>query len=75
MPKMPDPVYAPEILPSLEAICARFQVGEKKVKAWLKRGAPIALEGQGSLSRYSCECLRLQIWREAQNSKNASPCA
>lgn len=63
-------IYQPEILPSMAAICKRFNVGEKQVKFWLSSGAPIAIEGDGNKTRYSAESMRLQLWREAQ-SKNA----
>ena len=58
--------YTPKILRNLAEICEAFGVGEKTVKAWVKQGAPIAVEGDGRRVRYSAEMVRLQMWRETQ---------
>lgn len=55
--------YTPKILRNLAEICEAFGVGEKTVKAWVKQGAPIAVEGDGRRVRYSAEMIRLQEWR------------
>ena len=55
--------YTPKILRNLTEICEAFGVGEKTVKAWVKQGAPIAVEGDGRRVRYSAEMVRLQEWR------------
>lgn len=56
--------YVPKILRNMAEICEEMGVGEKTVKAWVKRGAPIAVEGDGRRVRYSAEMARLQAWRE-----------
>ena len=55
--------YVPKILRNMTEICEEMGVGEKTVKAWVKRGAPIAVEGDGRRVRYSAEIARLQAWR------------
>ena len=55
--------YVPKILRNMAEICEEMGVGEKTVKAWVKRGAPIAVEGDGRRVRYSAEMARLQAWR------------
>ncbi|WP_308620852.1 MerR family transcriptional regulator [uncultured Desulfovibrio sp.] len=55
--------YTPRILRTMAEICEAFGVGEKTVKAWVKQGAPIAVEGDGRKVRYSAEMVRLQMWR------------
>ena len=55
--------YVPKILRNMAEICEEMGVGEKTVKAWVKRGAPIAVEGDGRRVRYSAEIARLQAWR------------
>ena len=55
--------YTPKILRNMAEICEAFGVGEKTVKAWVKQGAPIAVEGDGSRMRYSAEIMALQAWR------------
>ena len=55
--------YVPNILRNMAEICEEMGVGEKTVKAWVKRGAPIAVEGDGRRVRYSAEMARLQTWR------------
>lgn len=55
--------YVPKILRNMAEICEEMGVGEKTVKAWVKRGAPIAVEGNGRRVRYSAEMGRLQAWR------------
>lgn len=55
--------YTPKILRNMAEICEAFGVGEKTVKAWVKQGAPIAVEGDGRRVRYSAEMVRLQEWR------------
>lgn len=57
-------VYHPTILCSMAEICEVFGVGPKMVKVWIKKGAPIAMEGEGAKIRYSAEAARLQAWRE-----------
>ena len=56
-------VYQPKILATLKEICEEFRVGAKRVKAWVRLGAPIAREGEGTASRYSAESGSLQAWR------------
>ena len=41
-------VYAPMILRSLAEIKEAFGVGERQIKLWVRQGAPIAVEGEGS---------------------------
>lgn len=55
--------YVPKILRNMTEICEEMGVGEKTVKAWIKKGAPIAVEGEGRRARYSAEVARLQAWR------------
>lgn len=59
--------YVPKILRNMAEICEEMGVGEKTVKAWVKRGAPIAVEGDGRRVRYSAEMARLQAWRGHSN--------
>lgn len=59
----PTIIYTPRILRNLAEICEAFGVGEKTVKAWVKQGAPIAVEGDGRRVRYSAEVVELQAWR------------
>ncbi len=61
-------VYAPMILRSLAEIKEAFGVGERQIKLWVRQGAPIAVEGEGSKARYSAEAIRLQVWREGRES-------
>ena len=56
--------YVPKILRNMAEICEEMGVGEKTVKAWVQKGAPIAVEGDGRKVRYSAEMARLQAWRE-----------
>ncbi len=63
-------VYAPRILRSLSEIKEVFGVGERQIKLWVRQGAPIAVEGEGSKARYSAEVVRLQVWREEVKIKN-----
>lgn len=60
----PTIIYAPRILRTMSEICEAFGVGEKTVKTWVKKGAPIAVEGDGRRVRYSAEIMRLQLWKE-----------
>lgn len=46
--------YTPKILRNLAEICEAFGVGEKTVKAWVKQGAPIAVEGDGRTILPAC---------------------
>lgn len=55
--------YTPRILRTMAEICEAFGVGEKTVKAWVKQGAPIAVEGENGRTRYSVEMVELQRWR------------
>ena len=55
--------YQPKILRSLSEICEEMGVGEKAVRDWVRQGAPIAVEGEGSRTRYSAEAGMLQAWR------------
>lgn len=65
----PDtPLYVPRILRSMREICDVMGVGEKTVRDWARRGAPIAVEGLGRKSRYSAEAVRLQKWREGRDA-------
>jgi hypothetical protein len=57
--------YVPKILRNMSEICEEMDVGEKTVKAWVQKGAPIAVEGDGRKIRYSAEMARLQAWRGA----------
>ncbi len=61
-------VYAPMILRSLAEIKEAFGVGERQIKLWVRQGAPIAVEGEGSKARYSAEMVRLQVWREGKKN-------
>lgn len=56
-------VYNPQVLRSMTEICAYFNVGRETVQEWMQEGAPIVLEYQGRLQRYSCEVMALQNWR------------
>lgn len=58
--------YVPKILRNMAEICEEMGVGEKTVKAWVQKGAPIAVEGDGRKVRYSAEMARLQAWRGAK---------
>jgi len=64
------PVYMPRILRSMREICDATGVGEKTVRAWVGRGAPIAVEGQGTRTRYSAELAALQFWRWRPSSSS-----
>lgn len=44
-------------------ICAHMGVGPETVRRWRAEGAPIAIEGSGQKTRYSCEAAELQAWR------------
>ena len=55
--------YVPTPLRTMREICDSLGVGEKTVKSWIGRGAPIAVEGKGSNVRYSAELAQLQAWR------------
>lgn len=59
----PTIIYTPRILRTMSEICEAFGVGEKTVKAWVKKGAPIAVEGDGRKVRYGAEMVMLQKWR------------
>lgn len=61
--------YVPTPLRSMTEICEALGVGPKTVKAWVEKGAPIAVEGEEKNTRYSAELLRLQIWREMYRSE------
>lgn len=58
--------YVPTPLRSMTEICEALGVGPKTVKAWVEKGAPIAVEGEGGNTRYSAEMARLLVWREMQ---------
>ena len=60
--------YVPCLLKSMTDICKQLGVGRKQVRAWIRAGAPIAVEGDGARTKYSAELLRLQIWRERRTS-------
>ncbi len=64
----PTIIYTPRILRTMAEICEAFGVGEKTVKAWVKQGAPIAVEGEGGRMRYSAEMMEIQCWRFSQAS-------
>lgn len=64
--------YVPTPLRSLREICESLGVGEKTVKNWIERGAPIAVEGEGPTTRYSAELAGLLAWRTA-GSRAARP--
>ncbi|MDR2055436.1 MAG: MerR family transcriptional regulator [Desulfovibrio sp.] len=55
--------YVPIVLTNLREICDRLNVSEGTVKAWIEKGAPIAVEGMGAKTRYSTELAALQAWR------------
>lgn len=57
--------YQPKILRTMREICEEMGVGEKRVKAWIEQGAPVAVERSGDRVWYSAESARLQAWREA----------
>lgn len=57
--------YAPRILRTMKEICDVMGVSQQRVREWVRRGAPIAVEGRGNRVRYSAEAARLQLWREA----------
>ena len=61
-------VYEPRILRNLAEIKEAFGVGERQIKLWVRQGAPIAVEGEGSKARYSAEMVRLQVWREGKKN-------
>ena len=63
--------YVPTVLTSLQEICDRLKVGDKIVKAWVSRGAPIAVEGEGAKARYSAELAALQAWRASAATADA----
>ena len=50
--------YVPCLLKSMTDICKQFGVGRKQVRAWIRAGAPIAVEGDGARTKYSAELLR-----------------
>lgn len=58
--------YAPKVLRSMREICEVMGVGAKTVRRWSAAGAPIAVEGEGSKTRYSVEVMQLQAWRVTQ---------
>ena len=53
----------PKILRSMREICEEMGVGAKTVRKWVALGAPGAVEGEGSKTRYSAEAATLQAWR------------
>lgn len=68
----PSVAYAPHILRSLREICEVMGVGHRRVREWVRRGAPIAVEGEGCKARYSAEAASLQRWREAEAAQKRS---
>ncbi len=58
--------YQPLILKNLAEICAAMGVGPTQVREWAEMGAPIAMDGRGSRTRYSAEMAELQQWRVSQ---------
>ncbi len=64
--------YLPKILRSMSEICEEMGVGEKAVRSWVQQGAPIAVEGAGSKTRYSAEAGMLQVWRARILDANAA---
>ena len=64
--------YLPKILRSMSEICEEMGVGQKAVRSWVQQGAPIAVEGTGSKTRYSAEAGMLQAWRAHAPSVNAA---
>jgi len=56
-------LYVSKILRNMAEICEEMGVGEKTVKAWIKKGASIAVEGDGRRVLYSAEAATLQSWR------------
>lgn len=65
----PSVAYAPHILRSLREICEVMGVGPRRVREWVRQGAPISVEGAGCKARYSAEAVALQRWRERQSWK------
>jgi len=61
--------YVPKILRNMTEICEEMGVGKTTVRAWVKAGAPITVEGSAKKIRYSTEALQLQIWRHLKRSK------
>lgn len=61
--------YTPRILRNMSEICEAMGVGEKMVKSWIRRGAPIAVESGGSRCRYSAEAASLQYWRLSRRAE------
>ena len=57
----------PRILRNLREICEEMGVGPQTVKKWVRQGAPIAVEGEGSRQRYSAEGGQVQAWRIARS--------
>lgn len=57
-------IYSPTPLNSMNEICRVLGVGPKRVKNWIRQGAPIAVEGVGPKTRYGAELGRLMLWRE-----------
>ena len=56
----------PQFLRSMLEICACMGVGKETVQQWISMGAPIAVERQGRIVRYSAEAVMLQKWRIEQ---------
>ncbi len=65
-------VYAPDIMKSQKDIQRKMGVGRRTIEAWLRMGAPIAVEGEGKQARYSAEVAKLQAWREERFGKGSS---
>lgn len=65
-------IYAPDIMKSQKDIQRKMGVGRRTIEAWLKMGAPIAVEGNGKQARYSAEVAKLQAWREERFGKGGS---
>ena len=62
--------YYPKILRNLSEICEAMGVGKGTIRAWVKSGAPIALEGKGKKTRYSAEAALLQLWRRNRSANS-----
>lgn len=61
--------YSPVILCGMREICEKMGVGPTVVKRWLEHGAPIAVEGDASRTRYCAEASALMAWRLARTER------
>lgn len=61
--------YVPKILRNMAEICDEMGVGKATIKAWVKAGAPITVEGAEKKMRYSAETMQLQSWRKLKSQQ------